>query len=143
MGKLEAIWIKRNKRGPMDPADVATCVANKGLEGNANQGGRRQVTIIEQEVWQAHMDALDGELPPQTRRANLMITGLPLKDSRGRVLNVGNCRILVKGETKPCERMDEALQGLRERMFPDWGGGAFGVVLDDGEIQVGDTVAWA
>ncbi len=127
----------------MDPADVATCVANKGLEGNANQGGRRQVTIIEQEVWQAHMDALDGELPPQTRRANLMITGLPLKDSRGRVLNVGNCRILVKGETKPCERMDEALQGLRERMFPDWGGGAFGVVLDDGEIQVGDTVAWA
>lgn len=142
MGKLEAIWIKRNKRGPMDPADTATCVANKGLAGNANQGGRRQVTIIEEEVWQAHMDALNGELPPQTRRANLMVSDHPLMDSRGRILKVGNCRIQIKGETKPCERMDEALQGLRERMFPDWGGGAFGIVLDDGEIRIGDTVAW-
>ncbi len=27
-------------------------------------------------------------------------------------------------------------------MVPDWGGGAYGEVLDDAEIQVGDTVAW-
>jgi hypothetical protein len=38
--------------------------------------------------------------------------------------------------------MDEALPGLRERMFPEWGGGAFGELLDDGEVHVGDRVTW-
>ena len=27
-------------------------------------------------------------------------------------------------------------------MRPDWGGGAFAEVLDDGEIRVGDPVTW-
>jgi hypothetical protein len=27
-------------------------------------------------------------------------------------------------------------------MYPDWQGGAFGEVLDDGEIAVGDAVWW-
>jgi hypothetical protein len=30
-----------------------------------------------------------------------------------------------------------------EAMYPDWGGGAFGAVLDDGEIVVGAPVYWA
>ena len=48
-GKLEAIWIKRMKRGPMDPVEAADLVAGSGIAGNANQGGRRQVTILERE----------------------------------------------------------------------------------------------
>jgi hypothetical protein len=31
----------------MDPATVATLVAGRGLVGNADQGRRRQVTVIE------------------------------------------------------------------------------------------------
>jgi hypothetical protein len=38
--------------------------------------------------------------------------------------------------------MDEALDGLRAALEPDWGGGAYGVVLEGGEIAVGDPVAW-
>ena len=45
-GHLRAIWIKRMKRGPMDPRETATLVPGRGLVGNANQGGRRQVTLI-------------------------------------------------------------------------------------------------
>jgi MOSC domain-containing protein YiiM len=48
----------------------------------------------------------------------------------------------VNGETKPCERMDEAAPGLRAIMTPDWRGGLYAEALDDGIIQVGDDVAW-
>jgi GNAT superfamily N-acetyltransferase len=141
-GRLDAIWIKRMKRGPMDPANEAVLVAGKGIRGNANQRGKRQVTIIERERWDELMKALDADLPPSARRANLMVSGVPLAGMRGRVLRIGSCRVRIYGETKPCERMDEALPGLQQAMRPNWGGGAFGEILDDGEIRVGDPVAF-
>jgi MOSC domain-containing protein YiiM len=139
-GRLEGIWIKRMKRGPMDPADEATLVADRGIAGNADQGGKRQVTVIEREVWDAMMDELQGDIEPAARRANLLVTGITLARSRGKILHVGDCRIHIQGETRPCERMDEALPGLRRAMAEPWRGGAFGVVLDDGQIRVGDPV---
>jgi MOSC domain-containing protein YiiM len=141
-GTLQAIWIKRMRRGPMDPADTAQLVAERGIVGNANQGGKRQVTIIEQEVWNGLMDRLRGSLPPSTRRANLMVSGIGLTNSRGRVLHIGACRVRIYGETKPCERMEEAMSGLRQAMYKEWAGGAYGEVVDDGLISVGDKVWW-
>ena len=141
MGKLEAIWVKRAKRGPMDPATRAV-LDTKGLVGNKNRGGRRAITIIESEVFGRIRCELGDAVEPVMRRANLMISGIPLAGSRGRVLEVGACRILINGETRPCERMDEALDGLRKALEPDWGGGAFGGVLEGGEIAVGDRVRW-
>jgi MOSC domain-containing protein YiiM len=142
-GSLEAIWVKRMKRGVMDPVRSAELRAGRGLAGNANQGGRRQVTLIEQEVWEELMTGAGAALDPAARRANLMVRGIGLADSRGRILQIGGCRIRIFGETEPCERMDEALPGLRQRMVPDWRGGAFGEVLDDGTITVGDPVVWS
>ena len=141
-GQLVAIWIKRFKRGPMDPVDSAELIAARGIAGNANQGGKRQVTIIEQEVWDLLMYQLQESLSPTVRRANLMVRGICLMNSRGRILRVGKCRIRIYGETKPCERMDEALPGLQKAMYANWGGGAFGEVLDDGRISIGDKVCW-
>lgn len=141
-GRLEAIWIKRMKRGPMDPATEAVLAAGKGIRGNANQRGKRQVTIIERERWHELMTELDARLSPSARRANLMVSGVSLAGMRGRVLRIGSCRVRIYGETKPCERMNEALPGLQAAMRPNWGGGAFGEILDDGEIRVGDTVAF-
>ena len=141
-GRLEAIWIKRMKRGPMDFVEQATLEAGKGLVGNANQGGRRQVTILEREIWAELMTEVAGRLPPSARRANLLIRGLSLSRSRKRVLGIGSCRIRILGETKPCERMEEAWPGLQAAMSRAWAGGAFGEVLDDGEIVVGDPVFW-
>ncbi|MGH7557900.1 MAG: MOSC domain-containing protein [Gemmatimonadota bacterium] len=142
MGRLEAIWIKRARLGPMDPVERATMVADRGLLDNANQGGWRQVTIIAQETWERLMEELGASVDPSARRANLMVSGLDLGGSRERVLQVGGCRIRIRGETRPCGRMDEALSGLQDAMRPRWGGGAFGIVLDDGEIRVGDEAIW-
>jgi MOSC domain-containing protein YiiM len=139
---LVAIWIKRARRGPMDQVDTATLVENRGIEGNANQNGRRQVTIIDEQTWQRLMTELDASLDPSARRANLMIRGLPLADSRDRLLRIGECVIDVRGETRPCERMDEALPGLRAAMREGWAGGVYGTVLRGGVVRVGDPVTF-
>ena len=126
----------------MDPRKSATLIAGKGVEGSVGRSSRRQVTIIEREVWDALMRETGSNAPPSTRRANLMVSGISLADTRKRVLRVGSTRLEIAGETKPCERMEEAVAGLRAAMYPNWGGGAFAKVLTGGEIRVGDEVAW-
>lgn len=126
----------------MDSVEQAELKPGRGIVGNADQGGRRQVTLIEEEVWRELMSALGGDISPSARRANLLVRGIALQNSRGRVIRIGPCRILIQGETRPCERMDEALMGLREAMRANWGGGAYGEVMDDGVIAVGDPVHW-
>jgi MOSC domain-containing protein YiiM len=142
-GSLRAIWVKRAKGGPMDPSLAGVLVAGRGLAGNANQGGRRQVTIIEEERWaEAVAEISNGGLPPSARRANLMIAGLPLAGSRGRILRIGACRLRIWTECPPCYQMDEACPGLQKALRPDWRGGACAEVLDGGTITLGDSVAW-
>jgi MOSC domain-containing protein YiiM len=126
----------------MDPVRTATLEPRAGLEGNANRGGTRQVTIIARERWDELMRDLGAELPPAARRANLMVSGVDLENSRGRILRVGPARLRINGETRPCERMEEAHAGLQALMRERWGGGAFAEVLDGGEIQVGHAVEW-
>ena len=138
--RLEAIWIKRARLGPMDPAPKAALVAGRGIVGNANQGGRRQVTIIAREVFDELRRKLGPGVEPVMRRANLMVSGLALPETKSRVLQIGRVRIRINGETRPCERMDEAFPGLKDALGVDERGGVYGEVLDDGEIAVGDPV---
>jgi MOSC domain-containing protein YiiM len=126
----------------MDAVERAVLKAQQGIVGNTDQGGRRQVTLLEQEVWEALMAQAGATLPPSVRRANLLLSGIRLIKSRKRILGIGACRIRILGETKPCERMEEACPGLQKAMYPNWAGGAFGEVLDDGTIAVGDPVRW-
>jgi MOSC domain-containing protein YiiM len=128
------------KGGPMDPRERARMVAGRGLEGNADQGGRRQVTILSRETWQHVTAPLPDAPSPVARRANLLVSGVDLTSARGKLLRIGTCRLRVFGETRPCERMEEAAPGLQEGLRIPGGGGVFGEVLDDGEIRVGDVV---
>jgi MOSC domain-containing protein YiiM len=141
MGRVERIWIKRGSGAPMDEVSNAQLVAGRGIVGNANQGGKRQVTLLSSEMW----NDVTGELmlpDPSVRRANLLVSSVDLRESRGKTLRIGNVRIRINGETRPCYEMDEAVPGLRKAMSVPWGGGAFGEVLDDGAIAIGDRAEW-
>ena len=140
MNRLENIWIKRMKRGPMDPVDRARVVAGKGIVGNANQGGKRQVTILSAKHWQQVTASLDDAPDPRSRRANLLVSDVDFANARGKILKIGNVRVRIYGETRPCEQMEKAAPGLQAAMEVPFGGGAFGEILDDGEIAVGDPV---
>lgn len=126
----------------MDRVADAQLIAERGIEGNVDRSKRRQVTLLERETWDRVMGELGGSLDPSMRRANLLVSGVALAESRGRILCIGEARLVIGGETTPCERMEEALPGLRAALRPDWGGGAFAQVLRGGTIRAGDRVTW-
>ncbi len=141
-GRVETIWIKRSKGGPMDGVERASAVPGRGLEGNANQGGKRQVTLLTVDRWAEVRAELGLDVDPSLRRANLYVSGVDLTDQGGRTLGVGGCRIRIHGETRPCRQMEEAQPGLEDALRADWRGGAYGEVLEGGPIAVGDPVGW-
>ena len=141
-GRLEAIWLKRDKLAPMDRVKRVRVVAHNGLEGNANQGGKRQITLLSRERWAAVVDEIGQELDPALRRANLLLSGIDLRDCQGRVLQIGEVGIRIHGETRPCELMDRSVSGLQKALQPDWRGGVFGEAIDSGWIEIGSPTSW-
>jgi MOSC domain-containing protein YiiM len=126
----------------MDAVREAELSVERGLVNSVDRSRRRQVTLLESESWSRLMSELHANVDPSARRANLLLSGVALYDTRGRVLRIGNVRIAIGGETTPCERMDEALPGLQDAMRGRWAGGVFAHVLTPGVIRVGDTVTW-
>jgi MOSC domain-containing protein YiiM len=126
----------------MDPVREARLVPGQGIQGSVGRSRRRQVTLLAREAWESATAMLGRDPGPIFRRANILVSGIELAHTRGRVLLVGSCRIAIGGELTPCERMDEAAPGLREALRPDWRGGVFGEVLEGGPVSVGDDVAW-
>jgi MOSC domain-containing protein YiiM len=126
----------------MDSVAQATLVEGQGVAGSVDRSRRRQVTLLESESWIACMEELGTEGDPSLRRANIMVSGIELANTRGRTLMIGDARLAVGGEVTPCERMDEAIPGLRAAMRPDWRGGVFAQVVTGGVINIGDQVEW-
>ena len=141
-GHIEAIWIKFAHRGPMDSVEEATLIAGEGVAGSVDRSRRRQVTLLESESWAACMTELGVQKDPGLRRANILLGGVRLVQTRGRTLVVGDARLAIGGELTPCERMDEVTPGLQAVLRPDWRGGVFAQVLLGGVIRVGDPVEW-
>ena len=142
MGQLIHIFLKRAHGGRMDPQLSAVLQPGHGLIGNADRGGRRQVTIMSLERWGELMSQVGASLGADSRRANIVVSGVDFENSRGRVLRIGTCRLQIGGETRPCEQMEDAARGLQAAMRERWGGGAYAQVLDGGTITVNDSVDW-
>ena len=142
MGKLEKIWLKENKGEPMVVVEEVNSLANQGLLGNTTEMKHRQVTILSAEDWSNVEKEFGFAIDPIIRRANFLVTGVQLKKTKGKLLNIGSMRIEITGETKPCQQMDTALAGLQAALSTDWRGGAHGTILNDTSIRIGDPVTW-
>jgi len=103
--------------------------------------GKRQVTVLTREGWQAACaEAGLNDEPWTIRRANLLIEGLALTNSAGCILKIGVVQLLITQETDPCKRMEERYQGLSDALAKAWRGGVCCRVLVPGRIQIGDKV---
>ena len=99
------------------------------------------MTVLSTESWQKTCDNLRTELPWTTRRANLLVDGISFSSSDvDKVLKIGDVRLRITGETIPCYRMDQAYEGLKDALIPDWRGGVYCSVLSSGHISIDELV---
>lgn len=138
-GRVETIWVKRAHKGQMDAVERAV-LDDQGIVDNADRGGRRQVTLISAEAWEAACQELGHDLDPIARRANVLLSGIDLENTRGRVLLIGDAELEVTTETVPCRLMDFVHEGLMAALKPGWRGGVSARVRTPGTITVGDPV---
>lgn len=140
MGRLLGIAVRTATKVPMSELAAAEVSTARGVADDfRGRPGKRQVTVLAREAWEAACARLDAELPWTLRRANLLVEGLDLEQTAGRRLRVGGALLEVTCETDPCRVMDLQHPGLREALAPDWRGGASCRVLEGGPIAVGDA----
>ena len=145
-GVLAGIARHARSRAPMEVVDHAAVTLEAGIAGDfrgAMKGKphRRQVTLMERGDWDAAMAEVGHNIPWQERRANLLVDGLDLPQTRGVRLRIGADVVLeVTRETDPCDRMEALAEGLRAALTPDWRGGICTMVVSGGAIAVGDTI---
>lgn len=122
--------------------EVTSVEANpeKGLKGDQNRSVRRQVTVISLEAWEKAIAELGIELPPSTRRANILVSGIDLAATIGKQIEIGEVILQINGETEPCQLMDKFKLGLRAALAPEVRAGVFGAILQGGRISIGDIV---
>ncbi len=139
VGEVLAIFVFPEQRAPATALSEVEAVVGRGLAGDHPRNPHRAVTMLSQQSWQEATAPFAGELPAETRRANLLIGG-DLAGTIGRRLRVGEAELLIRGETTPCDRMNEARAGLRKMLSVRMRGGVFGPVVKGGLIRVGDRV---
>ncbi len=124
----------------MRETDCATVVAGRGIDTENRKKGQREITLLSEESWSDVCHELGATIPWHARRANLLIGGIDLASAMGSVLQIGEVRIRIHGETKPCNIMETQHAGLRDALKPNQRGGVHGEVLVGGTLSVGDIV---
>jgi len=143
MAILTGIATRRASRSAMELCEVIDISTERGLLGDSRgKPGRRQVTVLSQESWQAACDSLHTDLPWTLRRANLLVQGLTFDASHvGWRLRLGDAELEICYECDPCPRMDEQHQGLTAALQPDWRGGVCCRVIRAGTVRLGTRVS--
>jgi len=141
MGRLLGIARKAESRAPMEQLAQTEVHVKTGIEGDCRgTAEKRQVTVLSRESWDDACKDLEVDLPWTTRRANLFVEGVQLIGRIGQQVRIGGVVLEITDETRPCSRMDEAHDGLRQALVPAWRGGVTCRVVSGGPLTVGDPV---
>ena len=141
MGRLAGIARREKKRAPMETLESAEISAETGVANDSRgKPGKRQVSLLSEEAWQAACDDTGTDAPWTTRRANLLIEGLDLPKTAGQIVAIGDVRLRTTVEIDPCSRMDEQVPCLTDALTPDCRGGIGCEVIAGGVVSVGDEV---
>ncbi len=140
--KLVGIAVRPAPGVTLQELSEAVIDVTTGIAGDHRRTpGSRQLSVLTRQSWEAACREVNAELHWTTRRANLLIDGLALAETRGARLQIGEVVLEIVSETRPCELMEAAHPGLRRALGPDWRGGVVCRVIAGGVIRVGDPVA--
>ena len=140
VGILRGIAHRPTDSDPMREVPEAAVFPGRGISAENRKSGKREITLLSTESWTDVCRELGVSLPWSIRRANVLIEGIDLGETIGKQLRIGEVRLQVHGETRPCGLMDQQHQGLRDALIPHCRGGVFAEVLVGGAIRVGDRV---
>jgi hypothetical protein len=144
VGAVEAICIAPAAGEPITAVAAARALAGQGLEGDRHVLGTgtfpsgmpgSALTLIEAEV----CESFDPPLSPNEHRRNVVTRGIDLNALVGREFTIGEIRCRGMRLCEPCTVVDgyarrPVLRALVHR------GGLRADILQDGELQVGDSV---
>ena len=151
-GKVLAIAIARQAKGPMERVETIEAVEGEGLRGDrygagvgaAQFQGRRkpenEVTLIAREAIEAANDEFNYTIEHLDTRRNLLTEGVPLNDLVGKTFCVGG-EVVLKGLElcEPCGYLEKrTFVGIKAALKHR--GGLRCCVVVGGEVKVGDEV---
>ncbi len=137
---VERVWTRPTKGGALEAQEALVLEAGQGVVGDHTLGGKRQVTLVFADDWQAATAQAGVELDPSARRANVLLSGGGALPLIGSSVRLGDARIEVLGETCPCSVMDAAAEGLKEALRPAGRGGVWGRIVEGGTVRPSDVL---
>ncbi len=150
-GKLLAIAVARQAKGPMELVDAIEAVAEQGLAGDRYGAGigaaqfkgqrkpENEVTLIAREAIEAASDEHNLTIEHLDTRRNLLTAGVPLNDLVMQTFRVGP--VLLRGMElcEPCGYLERrTYPGIQAALKHR--GGLRCAIVEGGELRVGDAV---
>ncbi|MEE9443318.1 MAG: MOSC domain-containing protein [candidate division Zixibacteria bacterium] len=139
-GKIHRISISKNKGGKKKNVESAHLIMDKGMEGDAHFGSKRQVSLLPLESFVKVKHELLN-VQPGDFAENITTAGIDLSRVQiGDTVTIGKgIKLIITQIGKKCHNGCQIKKLVGDCIMPREG--VFARVVESGEISVGDTVA--